>query len=328
MPRQQKPLDPHSGPLAEFAHDLRLLREAAGNVPYRALARRAGFSASTLSVAASGTVLPSLDVTLAYVQACGGDPEPWQRRWHHLAVQSPPSAATPPRDTPADTAAPVRSPAWRRRTPRRLAFAVLMLTGGVALAAILYPPGKPAPPAADSAQASTANYPYDQVTGPGCPDARNATTGKDDSGPRHSWEAAIAQNWTVAQCTDVILYSRPTTEQNPYRWQDDYFWIFSDVPAGDRCEFRIYIPDSTYSHYTASYDWSTSTSYLEQNAFAINQHAFLGRWYRHGPVTFTAGTAVLMLTDARSSSPEGTLTAAPVRLVCASRNRSGHAPNR
>jgi hypothetical protein len=63
------------------------LREKAGHLPYRALARRAGFSASTLSVAASGKVLPSLDVTLAYVQACGGDPEPWRERWQTLVVQ-------------------------------------------------------------------------------------------------------------------------------------------------------------------------------------------------------------------------------------------------
>jgi Helix-turn-helix domain len=87
MPRTEQTLDPLDGPLAAFAHDLRALREKAGHLPYRALARRAGFSASTLSVAASGKVLPSLDVTLAYVQACGGDPEPWRARWQTLVVR-------------------------------------------------------------------------------------------------------------------------------------------------------------------------------------------------------------------------------------------------
>jgi hypothetical protein len=87
MPRTEKPLDPLSGPVAAFAHDLRALREKAGCQPYRALARRAGFSASTLSIAASGNALPSLDVTLAYVQACGGDPELWRERWQTLTVQ-------------------------------------------------------------------------------------------------------------------------------------------------------------------------------------------------------------------------------------------------
>jgi hypothetical protein len=88
MPRTEKALDPLSGPLAAFAYDLRILREKAGHPPYRALARRAGYSASTLSVAASGSMLPSLDVTLAYVQACGGDPEAWSERWHALVAQT------------------------------------------------------------------------------------------------------------------------------------------------------------------------------------------------------------------------------------------------
>jgi hypothetical protein len=93
MPRNEVFLDPGAGPLASFAWDLRALRESAGKVPYRVLAKRAGFCASTLSVAASGAKLPSLDVTLAYVQACGGDPETWRERWHALAAQHPP---TPP----------------------------------------------------------------------------------------------------------------------------------------------------------------------------------------------------------------------------------------
>ncbi|WP_051451392.1 helix-turn-helix domain-containing protein [Actinospica robiniae] len=87
MARKEKPVDPGGGPLAEFARDLRALRAEAGNMTYRALAKRAGYSASTLSIAASGTMLPSLDVTLAYAQACGGDSEAWRARWHQVAEQ-------------------------------------------------------------------------------------------------------------------------------------------------------------------------------------------------------------------------------------------------
>lgn len=87
MPRTEKPLDPLTGPVAAFAYDLRALRGKAGSPPYRTLARRAGYSATTLSVAASGSKLPSLDVTLAYVQACGGDPGLWRERWQTLAAQ-------------------------------------------------------------------------------------------------------------------------------------------------------------------------------------------------------------------------------------------------
>ena len=89
MPRPENQLDPDAGPIAAFACDLRALREESGYPSYRVLAKRAGFSASTLSVAASGAALPSLDVTLAYVQACGGDPEPWHKRWRALADEQP-----------------------------------------------------------------------------------------------------------------------------------------------------------------------------------------------------------------------------------------------
>lgn len=87
MPRTEKPLDALAGPVEAFAHDLRVLREKAGMPPYRVLAKRAGYSASTLSIAASGAVLPSLDVTLAYTQACGGDPEFWRERWQTITAQ-------------------------------------------------------------------------------------------------------------------------------------------------------------------------------------------------------------------------------------------------
>jgi hypothetical protein len=63
--RVARPVDPEDGPIPAFAHDLRLLREAAGNPTYRALSKTAGYSASTLGEAAGGVRLPSLEVTLA-----------------------------------------------------------------------------------------------------------------------------------------------------------------------------------------------------------------------------------------------------------------------
>ncbi|TQF02480.1 helix-turn-helix domain-containing protein [Kitasatospora acidiphila] len=60
------------------------MREAAGNPTYRALATTAGFGATTLSDAAGGVRQPSLEVTLAYVGACGGDVAAWEQRWREL----------------------------------------------------------------------------------------------------------------------------------------------------------------------------------------------------------------------------------------------------
>ncbi|MGW6984079.1 nSTAND1 domain-containing NTPase [Streptomyces sp. NPDC054932] len=87
MPRPERPLDLDSGPLTRFAADLRKLREAAGRPPYRALAKRAHYSSTTLSDAAGGDTLPSLAVTLAYVEACQGDRRTWETRWHETAAE-------------------------------------------------------------------------------------------------------------------------------------------------------------------------------------------------------------------------------------------------
>lgn len=109
MGRTPRLVNPDDGPLQAFAHDLRELRARAGNPTYRALARTAGFSASTLGEAAGGVNRPSLDVTLAFVGACGGDVEAWQERWYqldrHLTAEQLRRAARAEqidRDAPAD----------------------------------------------------------------------------------------------------------------------------------------------------------------------------------------------------------------------------------
>ncbi|MFE0186574.1 hypothetical protein [Streptomyces sp. NPDC058989] len=99
MPRAERPLDLDTGPLTQFAADLRTLREAAGRPPYRALAKRAHYSSTTLSEAAGGRTFPSLGVTLAYVAACQGDCGEWEARWHAVAAEI---AASAPCDEPGE----------------------------------------------------------------------------------------------------------------------------------------------------------------------------------------------------------------------------------
>jgi WD40 repeat protein len=81
MPRPERPLEGLDGPIAQLADDLRRLRDKAGRPGYREMAVRANYSSATLSAAASGRRLPTLEVTLAYVAACGGDTREWERRW-------------------------------------------------------------------------------------------------------------------------------------------------------------------------------------------------------------------------------------------------------
>ncbi|MFD9130519.1 helix-turn-helix domain-containing protein, partial [Kitasatospora sp. NPDC059571] len=107
MARKPRPIDPTDGPIPAFAFDLRKVREQAGEPTYRALATLAGFSATTLSDAAGGVRLPSLEVTLAYVGACGGDVTAWELRWRELdrELSAPAAAADPDRDPDASLAA-------------------------------------------------------------------------------------------------------------------------------------------------------------------------------------------------------------------------------
>jgi len=82
-------VDPLDGPLQAFAYDLRKVRADAGNPTYRALAKVAGYSATTLSEAAGGIRKPTLDVVLAYVGACRGDCAYWRVRWEALPEPAP-----------------------------------------------------------------------------------------------------------------------------------------------------------------------------------------------------------------------------------------------
>ncbi|GAA3148516.1 hypothetical protein GCM10010449_79040 [Streptomyces rectiviolaceus] len=105
MGRNERPIDPASGPVSRFAYELRKLRKEAGSPTYRAMAAQVDYSATALSQAAAGERLPSLPVVLAYVRLCGGDPETWEERWHDAAQEA---AALPAGDEEARADAPYR----------------------------------------------------------------------------------------------------------------------------------------------------------------------------------------------------------------------------
>jgi hypothetical protein len=81
MGRPERLIDPAGGPVERFACRMRKLREEAGSPSYRQLAASAHYSATVLSRAAGGSELASLPVTLAFVEACGGDRQEWTHWW-------------------------------------------------------------------------------------------------------------------------------------------------------------------------------------------------------------------------------------------------------
>jgi transcriptional regulator with XRE-family HTH domain len=124
MGRRETPISAGHDPVAELASQLRRLRADAGAPTYRSLAVRTHYSATTLSRAASGANLPSLDVVLAYARACGGDTAQWKQRWEQT------SAALE-----ADRHSAVVVPARRRRAQGRPGAAVVL--SGVIAATVI-----------------------------------------------------------------------------------------------------------------------------------------------------------------------------------------------
>lgn len=155
--RPQRPVAPGADPRQQLALALRKLREDSGNPTYRTMAGRAHYSASALARAASGTALPSRDLVLAYVQACGGDQEEWDRRWAEAAARAgrddKPGHVQecddkPGHDQEEDPPARKQHQGTPRRRPRRLviaaaATATLALTAGILLAHRHYPVSHP-----------------------------------------------------------------------------------------------------------------------------------------------------------------------------------------
>lgn len=112
------------------------------------MAKKAGYSATTLSEAAGGVRRPSLDVTLAYVGSCGGDLDTWRLRWYDLAAApaAPDAQATqapsddPPASPPSPPAPPARRMArarWPRRPAARWAVAAVAVALTAAAAVVI-----------------------------------------------------------------------------------------------------------------------------------------------------------------------------------------------
>jgi hypothetical protein len=80
MGRPEEPLDRDGSPVREFAFWLRDLRRRAG-LTYDQLGKNAHYATSTVQAATAGSRLPTLRVTMAFVEACGGDQGEWREYW-------------------------------------------------------------------------------------------------------------------------------------------------------------------------------------------------------------------------------------------------------
>ena len=116
--------------VAEFAAQLRKLREQAGSPPFRELAGRTHYSASTLAEATSGKRLPTEAVVKAFATECGGDADEWVARLRAVRAV----AAREPSDPDGEPRTPPST--WSRPTALLAAvgtFAVGAVAGGLVM---------------------------------------------------------------------------------------------------------------------------------------------------------------------------------------------------
>jgi hypothetical protein len=124
MGRPQRPLDPGESPLALLAAELRAARAAAGNPTYRAMARIAHRSRTTLSEAAGGRTAPTWETVQAFVLACGVPvTDTWRERWERCAGL--PAEAEQEEPQPEESQPEEVRPRWR--TPLLVACVALVV---------------------------------------------------------------------------------------------------------------------------------------------------------------------------------------------------------
>lgn len=126
--------------VAEFAEQLRELRQQAGSPSFRELARRTHYSSSTLADATAGKRLPTEAVVKAFVTECGGDSDEWLRRLRQAAETVRTAGGTTAEAATATTAR--RS--WARPLVTVAAVAGILVAGGIAGGLIVRFAGPPA----------------------------------------------------------------------------------------------------------------------------------------------------------------------------------------
>ncbi|MGP3912929.1 helix-turn-helix domain-containing protein [Nonomuraea sp. 10N515B] len=333
--RRERPVPP--GPLQEFAQGLRDLRAAAGNPSYRAMERKAGYSASALSAAAAGDRLPSLAVTQAYVGACGGDQDEWTRIWHTLRGDL---------DRPSDGGLGLTRAAnahHRRARPggRAIRLSAIVATLGLiglgTIGAFQTPPPvqrKPSPspmsqnraaePPAPPAQPHQQTRPaFTAVAGPGCPRDTSRSVLVSGVPGRDGWKDASVPGWRGAGCGDGFLFSEltydPRAAAHP---QNSFQWRFTTGLRGrQQCFVAVYVPKSSFADQSVRY---TVSDGFDRDArtvaeFTLDQRMRQGTWVPAPvPVVVATGLVMVKITDDGKGNTTGdqSMAAGPVRLAC------------
>jgi hypothetical protein len=317
--RREETVDPGAGPVQRFAHELRELRRRAGSPSYRSMAVVAHYAATTLSVAASGRVLPSLAVTLAYVRACGGEPAEWQARWEAVAAADrpaePPSPvpAEPPSPALAEPPVPAEPPSPVLRWRVRWAAAVLVgLTAlsmaGAATGLVDRTGASPFPTA--SAEPAPARAIVNATIGADCPSTVGQVSVHTASSP--AWSVGTLGGWTGDRCFGEYYFETPPG--NDAIAGNRVEWTMPALPVMPMdCLVSIFVPNTAHASGSAEYEVSDRPDHTIDTQI-VSQEGHRGDWVGTGPYRLSAGWLRLVM---RSHGPAGApVTAAAIHVYC------------
>ncbi|MGP3958235.1 hypothetical protein ACTWPT_19685 [Nonomuraea sp. 3N208] len=316
--RRERPVPP--GPLQDFAQGLRDLRAAAGSPSYRAMERKAGYSASALSAAAAGDRLPSLAVTQAYVGACGGDQDEWTRKWLTLRadLDKTHDAVVFPRV--AGAYAPPAGLSRRRMVKLCVILVALGLAGLVSAAALRDGSTTQAKETQEPTAAPHQRPPaFTAVAGPSCPRDTIRTVRITGMSGRDGWKDASAPGWTGAGCGNSFLFSELTQNANA---RNTFQWRFTTgLRSQHQCLVAVYIPKSGLAGQRV---WYTVRDGFDDDArtvaeFTLDQRMRNGTWVPAPvPIITTTGLVMVEITDTGTGNTTGnqSMAAGPIRLTC------------
>jgi hypothetical protein len=157
---------------------------------------------------------------------------------------------------------------------------------------------------------SASSMPKGPLAGPGCPATEANKT--DTYSPSDGWHPASG-GWSGNGCDGTAEYTQTTG--SPTHWEDVFNWVFT-VRKGARCQFMIYIPDTSRAGTVAPYDVygvQTATQYRIAT-FSIDQPTHRGKWVSSGSYTFPDGVAQMALVD--RGAPNATVAASATIISC------------
>ncbi len=208
--------------IEEFHAALRGLRQAAGKPSLRTMAGRVHYSHTALAGVAAGGRLASLDLTLAFVRACGGDIEEWRARWKAVDAEI---------NHPVEAARTTRRPPW-------LVLAVILVAAAASAGTALIVLGRP-PHRVPASRQAAGTPPVTATTARGSPSPDPPLVPGDDD----EFVADITiPDGTTVQVNQHFVKTWAIRNTGTVTWRDRYLERQGPIDAPGLCTSVSRVP--------------------------------------------------------------------------------------